>query len=158
MSISKKNRSYCFISGLPRPIFGLYQRTWSGYLKKSLLNDQNYLFFKFQKPRTTRSYNRDIRVSQIHEKIKQVGRKIKPIFFFGADSSLCLLPQHFYDQLGLICFLSKNCAIVFQRVQYLSQKMLYKIHSCRQLDKQFKLFWFKSFQLLNTEIGFRVSL
>ena len=54
-------------------------------------------------------------------------------------------PQHFYDQLGLICFLSKNCAIVFQRVQYLSQKMLYKIHSCRQLDKQFKLFWFKSF-------------
>ena len=41
-------------------------------------------------------------------------------YFFGADSSLCLLPQHFYDQLGLICFLSKNCAIVFQRVQYLS--------------------------------------
>ena len=92
------------------------------------------------------------------KKSSRLGEKSNPIFFFGADSSLCLLPQHFYDQLGLICFLSKNCAIVFQRVQYLSQKMLYKIHSCRQLDKQFKLFWFKSFQLLNTEIGIRVLL
>ena len=28
----RKKLSYCFISGPPRPIFGLYQTTWSEYL------------------------------------------------------------------------------------------------------------------------------
>ena len=34
--------------------------------KKSLLNSQYYLFFKIQKPRTTRSYNRDLRVLRVY--------------------------------------------------------------------------------------------
>ena len=33
--------------------------------KKSLLNDQYYIFFKFYKPRTTRSYNRELKVHTI---------------------------------------------------------------------------------------------
>ena len=40
----RKNRSYCFISGLPQPIFGLY---YMDICRKSLLNNQYYLFFKF---------------------------------------------------------------------------------------------------------------
>ena len=42
----RKNRSYCFISGLPRPIFGLYSTTWSGYLDKVSIKRPVLYFFQ----------------------------------------------------------------------------------------------------------------
>ena len=41
----RKNWMYCFVSGLPRPIFGPYQMTWSGYLEKSLCYTTSTIFF-----------------------------------------------------------------------------------------------------------------
>ena len=41
----RKNWTYCFVSGLPRPIFGPYQMTWSGYLEKSLCYTTSTIFF-----------------------------------------------------------------------------------------------------------------
>ena len=42
----RKNWPYCFISGLPQLIFGLYQTTWFGYLEKVSMKKPVLSFFQ----------------------------------------------------------------------------------------------------------------
>ena len=56
----RTNRSNCFTSGLPMPIFGLYLTIWSRYLEK--VSIKRLVLYFFWKPGMTRSYSRELRV------------------------------------------------------------------------------------------------
>ena len=97
--------------------------------KKSQLNNQYYIFIKFQKPRMAKSYNRDLRPSPLDWR-----RQLRNFGLFGLgliwthfcediDFALTVVEYHFWG-LHFREYVSSRCLFKLQAI------LLYSIFTC----------------------------